>query len=48
MDGWMHDHDRNLYNEYALCVKKADGDESACYQARYLARNICPNEWVSW
>eukprot|EP00428_Durinskia_dybowskii_P072697 CAMPEP_0170399186 /NCGR_PEP_ID=MMETSP0117_2-20130122/23824_1 /TAXON_ID=400756 /ORGANISM="Durinskia baltica, Strain CSIRO CS-38" /LENGTH=93 /DNA_ID=CAMNT_0010655839 /DNA_START=67 /DNA_END=348 /DNA_ORIENTATION=+ len=35
------------YNEFVLCLKKTEGDESACFDARKLANSICPEEWTN-
>ena len=34
------------YNEWVLCTKRADGDDSACIKQRQLTISICPSEWV--
>mmetsp|Transcript_20289 Transcript_20289/g.20407 ORF Transcript_20289/g.20407 Transcript_20289/m.20407 type:complete len:90 (+) Transcript_20289:95-364(+) len=34
------------YNEFVLCLRKNDGDESVCVKPRQLAHSICPDEWV--
>eukprot|EP00638_Chattonella_subsalsa_P019835 CAMPEP_0117872092 /NCGR_PEP_ID=MMETSP0950-20121206/10880_1 /TAXON_ID=44440 /ORGANISM="Chattonella subsalsa, Strain CCMP2191" /LENGTH=76 /DNA_ID=CAMNT_0005724805 /DNA_START=61 /DNA_END=291 /DNA_ORIENTATION=- len=36
----------NLYNEWALCVKKNEGDTDACLKARQAADSVCPDEWL--
>jgi hypothetical protein len=37
---------RQKYNEFVLCLRKTEGDESACAESRQLATSICPTEWV--
>ena len=37
---------RTLYNEWVFCLKQTSGDEEACKKKRWLANNICPNEWM--
>ena len=32
--------------EYVLCVRKNEGDEDACKDAKQLAWSICPDDWV--
>ena len=34
------------YNEYVLCMKSNDGDESACKKAKQSCVSICPAEWT--
>lgn len=38
---------RNKYNEWMLCLKKNDKDESKCFLPRFNMRELCPGEWVS-
>lgn len=38
---------RNKYNEWVLCLKKNDKDESKCFLPRFNMRELCPGEWVS-
>jgi hypothetical protein len=38
---------RNKYNEWVLCLKKQEGDETKCYVPRMYAKSMCPGEWVS-
>lgn len=39
---------RNVYNEWALCVKNAGDDEAPeCDERRIKSMSICPDEWVS-
>lgn len=37
---------RNKYNEWVLCLKKNDKDESKCFLPRFNMRELCPGEWV--
>ncbi len=38
---------RQKYNEFVLCMKRSEGDEEKCGDARMLAVQICPEDWVS-
>ncbi|CAN0130956.1 unnamed protein product, partial [Laminaria digitata] len=41
---------RNLYNEWVLCAKKAEGagvTTKICHPKRHNALAICPDDWVS-
>lgn len=37
---------RTLYNEWIVCLKKTSGDEELCKKKRWLAKSICPNDWM--
>mmetsp|Transcript_28805 Transcript_28805/g.72519 ORF Transcript_28805/g.72519 Transcript_28805/m.72519 type:complete len:94 (-) Transcript_28805:95-376(-) len=34
------------YNEFVLCLKKKNGDEDACKEARHAALSICLEDMV--
>mmetsp|Transcript_4613 Transcript_4613/g.5050 ORF Transcript_4613/g.5050 Transcript_4613/m.5050 type:complete len:95 (+) Transcript_4613:61-345(+) len=34
------------YNEFVLCIRKNNGDETPCNVKRQQALSICPLEWV--
>lgn len=38
---------RQKYNEFVLCIRKNNGDETPCNVKRQQALSICPLEWVS-
>lgn len=42
----LPDDPRNKYNEWLMCVKKNEGDETKCYLPRLHAKSMCPGDWV--